>query len=103
MELLRHFQPGSSGAELGDGRRPDCCDCCTTALLRGGQVGSSTDSDNTEDRDRDVAAEARTVIQVVGLLNWRKGITTVVAMLRGGKGCKVLIDRDKAHSLYGVV
>ena len=101
-ELLRHFQPGSSGSELGVVRRPDCCDCCTTALLRGGQVGSSTDTDNTEDRDRDMAAEARAVIQVVGTLNESKGITGVVAMLRGDKGNKSLYDRHRAHSLFGV-
>ena len=63
-ELLRHFQSGTSGSEQGVVRSPDCCDCCTASLLRGSQVGS-----NNEDRDRDMAAEARTVIQVVGLLN----------------------------------
>ena len=75
---------------LGLVRRQDYCDCCTAALLRGGQVSSSTDSDNTEDRDRDMVAEARAVIEVVGQLNRRKGITMVVAMLRGEKGCKSL-------------
>ena len=101
-ELLRHFQPGSSGSELGVVRRPDCCDCCTASLLRGGQVGSSTDTNNKEDQDRDVAGEARAVIQVVGLLNGSRGISTVVAMLRGEKGCKSLFDRHKQHALFGV-
>ena len=39
VELLKHFEPGSTGDSLGLSRTRNCCDCCTRHLLGGGVEG----------------------------------------------------------------
>ena len=102
VELLRHFQPGSSGDQLGLTRSTDCCDCCTSHILKGGQAGTSTDTGNTEDKELDMTAEAKMVIEAIRVIGEMKGITAVVAMVRGEKGNKSLFERHQKHPHFGV-
>ena len=100
VELLKHFEPGSSGDSLGLVRARDCCDCCTQHLSRGGRLGASTDLATREDERLDMSAEARKVITVVQVLQGNKGMTAVVDMLRGVKS-KSLWDRHQSHPSFG--
>ena len=34
VQLLKHFDPGSTGDSLGIARAKGCCDCCTMHILR---------------------------------------------------------------------
>ena len=62
--MLKHFEPGSSGASLGLSRSRNCCDCCTLHLLRGGAEGASADAATGEDNEVDMSSEVKKVLQV---------------------------------------
>ena len=100
VELLKHFEPGSSGDSLGLRRSRDCCDCCTEHLMRGGTVGASTDLATREDEKLDMTSEARKVLTVVQVLQGQKGIGGVVDMLRGTKN-KSLWDKHTSNPSFG--
>ena len=101
VELLKHFEPGSSGDSLGLVRRRDCCDCCTSHLLRGGMEGASTDINTREDEEVDMREEAVNIVEVVGVLGEGKSMGVVVAMLRGEKS-KSIWDKHMREKVYGV-
>ena len=98
-ELLRHFQPGATGEQLGVSRSRDCCDCCTAHLLGGGQAGASIDSGNREDEELDMTTEAEKVVKVVQCLGGCRGISAVVAMLRGDKSVYERYTRDSSFGI----
>ena len=100
VELLKHFEPGSSGDSLGLVRSRDCCDCCTEHLMRGGRVGASTDLATREDEKLDMTSEARKVLTVVQVLQGQKGMGALVDMIRGTKS-KSLWDKHLSHPSFG--
>jgi len=101
VELLKHFEPGSSGDSLGLVRRRDCCDCCTSHLLRGGREGASTDMVTREDEEVDMTEEAKNIVNAIGVLGEGKSMGVVVAMLRGEKN-KSIWERQMRDMMYGV-
>ena len=100
VELLKHFEPGSSGDSLGLKRARDCCDCRTEHLMRGGRVGASTDLATREDEKLDMTTEARKVVTVVQVLQGQKGMGAVVDMLRGVRS-KSLWERHTSSPSFG--
>ena len=100
VELLRHFEASASGAELGLVRSRHCCDCCTTHLLRGGREGDSSAAATAEDEKVDMTQEARKVVTAVKVLQESKGVSAVVAQLRGEKS-KSLYERHQRDPSFG--
>eukprot|EP00092_Neocalanus_flemingeri_P014346 GFUD01015474.1.p1 GENE.GFUD01015474.1~~GFUD01015474.1.p1 ORF type:complete len:1050 (+),score=352.66 GFUD01015474.1:77-3226(+) len=100
VELLKHFEPGSSGDSLGLVRSRNCCDCCLVHLLKGGKEGASTDIGTEEDREIDLGAEARNIMETVNVLGEGKAMGVIVDMLRGVKN-KSIFDRHMRDKVYG--
>lgn len=100
VELLRHFEPGSTGDSLGLVRSRDCCDNCTTHLLRGGKEGASSDAPTGEDAKQDFAEDARQLMEVIELVGENRGLGTSVKVIRGMKDNKIF-DSWQQHALFG--
>ena len=100
VELLKHFEPGSSGDSLGLVRSRNCCDCCTAHLLKGGKEGASTDIVTEEDREVDIGQEARKIVEAVTVLGGGKSMGVILAMVRGEKN-KSIFDNHTREQAYG--
>jgi len=100
VQLLKHFDPGSTGTSLGIARAKGCCDCCTMHILRGGTVGSSHEEKTEEDKEVDFAEQARTMIGAVEVMGDKRGLAISVKLVRGSNDEK-LWDRHKQSPVYG--
>jgi len=81
-ELLKHFEPGSTGASLGLTRSRHCCDCCLAHLLKGGQEGGSTDAATGVDEEMDFSEDARLLLEAIETVGVKMGL---------GLSCKVVM------------
>jgi len=99
-ELLKHFEPGSSGDSLGILRRAHCCDCCTTYLLKGGKKGVSTDQTTSEDAEVDMAGDVLKVMKTITVMGSKVSKTVAVDFLKGKKNNSIF-DRHTRDPVYG--
>jgi len=97
LALLSHFEPGQTGSSLGISRTKNCCDSCTNHILKGGKVGSSAE---TTDDQKDFSEDARLFIGALQLIGDKRGLGTVVKVVRGMKDPR-MSDRWIKHKLYG--
>jgi len=100
VELLKHFEPGSSAENLGLVRSRKCCDNCTSSLLKGGKVGESLDSSTAEDAEQDFGEDARLILTVVEMVGDQRGLGTSVKVVRGMKDTKIW-DKWIRDPLFG--
>ena len=63
--------------------------------------GASADMVTQEDKEIDMSKEARIIIEAVQILNEAKGLSAVIAMIRGEKGCKSLYEKHQQHPSFG--
>ena len=100
VELLKHFEPGSTGDSLGLVRRKNCCDCCTAHLLRGGKEGASTDSGTREDVEVDLTEESKTLLEAMCVVGDGRSMSVLTDMLRGNKN-KSIWDKHMRDPAFG--
>ena len=99
-ELLRHFQPGATGASLGICRAKDCCDGCLAHLLKGGQAGAALETKTEDDKEGDFGSVARTLLAAVEMMGEKRGLGMSVKLVRGVKDPK-LWERHTASPVFG--
>jgi len=89
LQLLAHFEPGSSGNSLGLVRKRNCCDNCTAHLLRGGHEGASTDEQTADDTEQNFGADAKLLLTAIELVGSARGLGASVKVVRGMRDTKI--------------
>ena len=97
MAVLKHLQPGSSGASLGLRRARRCCDNCTRHLLKGGTVGDSMDVKTEDDKEVEVGGEASLLMVAAKLLGDKTALGVSVNLVRGLKDAQLGEEHTRSH------
>ena len=97
LAVLKHLQPGSSGASLGLSRARQCCDNCTRHLLKGGSVGDSLDVKTDDDKEVEVGGEASLLMVAVKMLGDKTALGVSVNLVRGLKDAQLGETHTRSH------
>jgi len=100
VELLSHFQPGSTGDSLGLVRSRDCCDNCTAMLLKGGAEGACLDGSTRDDATQDFGEDARLLLGAVEIVGDKRGLGTSIKVIRAMKD-RNIYDRWQQSEFWG--
>jgi len=99
-ELLKHFEPGSTGASLGLSRSRHCCDCCLAHLLKGGTEGASTDANTGEDEEMDFTEDAKILLEAIATVGQKVGLGMSCLLVTGSTD-KKLWNNLRDSRVYG--
>ena len=97
LAVLKHLEPGSSGASLGLRRARRCCDNCTRHLLKGGTVGDSMDVKTEDDKEVEVGGEASLLMVAAKLLGDKTALGVSVNLVRGLKDAQLGEEHTRSH------
>ena len=100
LAVLKHLEPGSSGASLGLSRARLCCDNCTKQLLRAGTVGDSLDVNTEDDKEVEVGGEASLLMVAVKLLGDKTALGVSVRLVRGLNDAQ-LEEKHTKSNIFG--
>ena len=69
-------------------RSRNCCDNCTSHLLKGGKEGTSTDNPTLDDSEQDFGEDARLLLAAIELVGEKRGLGTSVKVSWWQGHCK---------------